>query len=287
MVLFKILIYMVYKVKKYRKSKKEAAMYKDENGTSPDGPRLSNLTGITGLTGMTKVYDTEAYIKRQRKRMQRLQQQARQPPTHSRLTVQYFSDGSADDSSDEYDQSESVYKNIQRKNDAFSEYSSRSHALKPPTHFENGQRKLSYMSGISAFDHGQGFTGPGPQFIDGLDPRQTMISNADSDMSYMTDARLTQMSRMSGISGISGLSGMSDEHDQRQSIISRPSVGPPGGRRRISRRYSHSDAHENHNNWKTYFRNYRTKRNSKVKFEGYDDKISEYTEPDSENVSHL
>ena len=31
-------------------------MYKDENGTSPDGPRLSNLTGITGLTGMTKVY---------------------------------------------------------------------------------------------------------------------------------------------------------------------------------------------------------------------------------------
>ena len=79
-------------------------MYKDENGTSPDGPRLSNLTGITGLTGMTKVYDTEAYIKRQRKRMQRLQQQARQPPTHSRLTVQYFSDASLDDSSDEYDQ---------------------------------------------------------------------------------------------------------------------------------------------------------------------------------------
>ena len=183
-----------------------------------------------------------------------------------------------------------MYKNIQRKNDAFSEYSTHSHALKPPTHFENGQRKLSYMSGISAFDHaghGQGFTGPGPQFIDGLDPRQTMISNADSDMSYMTDARLTQMSRMSGISGISGVSGMSDENDQRQSVISRPSVGPPGGRRRINRRYSHSDAHENHNNWKSYFRNYRTKRNSKVKFEGYDDKISEYTEPDSENVSHL
>ena len=90
-------------MKKYRKSKKEAEMYKDENGTSPDGPRLSNLTGITGLTGMTKVYDTEAYIKRQRKRMQRLQQQARQPPTHSRLTVQYFSDASLDDSSDDYD----------------------------------------------------------------------------------------------------------------------------------------------------------------------------------------
>ena len=261
-------------------------MYKEENGTSPDGPRLSNLTGITGLTGMTKVYDTEAYIKRQRKRMQRLQQQARQPPTRGRLTVQYFSDASADDSSDEYDQSESIYKNIQRKNDAFSEYSTHSPAKN--AHFENGQRKLSYMSGISAFDHvglGQGYSGPGPQFIDGLDPRQTMISNADSDMTYMTDARITQMSRLSGISGISGIS---DEHDQRQSIISRPSVGPPGaGRRRINRRFSSSDAHENHNNWKSYFRNYRTKRNSKVKFEGYDDKISEYTEPDSENVSHL
>ena len=84
-------------MKKYRKSKKEAEMYKDENGTSPDGPRLSNLTGITGLTGMTKVYHMEV----------------RQPPTHSRLTVQYFSDASLDDSSDEYDQSESMYKNKQ------------------------------------------------------------------------------------------------------------------------------------------------------------------------------
>ena len=192
LVLFKIIIYFFYKVKKYRKSQKEEAMRKDENGASTDGPRLSNLTGITGLTGMTKVYDTEAYIKRQRKRMQRLQQQARQPPTHSRLTMQYFSDASLEDSSDEYDPSESVYKNIQRKNDAFSEYSTHSH--KAPQHFENGQRKLSYMSGILAFDHAG--LGPG-------------------------------------------------------------------------------------------YNSFLTKRNSKVKHEGYDDIMSEYTEPDSENVSHL
>ena len=77
-------------MKKYRTSKKEAAMYKDENGTSPDGPRLSNLTGITGLTGMTKVYHTES----------------RQPLTHtgSRFTMQYFSDASSDDTPGEYDQ---------------------------------------------------------------------------------------------------------------------------------------------------------------------------------------
>ena len=209
--------------------------------------------------------------------MQRLQQQARQPPT-SRLTVQYFSDESSNDSSGDYESD--PYKNIQKKNDAFSEYSTHSYSNKV---FENGQRRLSYMSGISAFDPAR--TGPGPKFIDGLDPRQTMISNADSDMSYMTDARLTQMSdaRLTRMSGISGISDMYDG-DHRPSTLSRPSVTTGGGgRKRMGRRFTTGDAHENHNNWKAHFRNYRSKRNSKVQF---DDKISEYTEPDS-NVSHL
>ena len=50
-----------------------------------------------------------------------------------------------------------MYKNIQRKNDSFSEYSTHSHAFKPPTQFENGLHKLSFMPGISALDHAAWF----------------------------------------------------------------------------------------------------------------------------------
>ena len=129
-------------MKKYRKSKKEAEMYKDENGTSPDGLRLSNLTGIPGLTGMTKVYHMEV----------------RQPPTHSRCSTfpmrhwmthrmntisqnrcTRINRGASFRWSISDDHPYHAPHFIQRKNDSFSEYSTHFHAPKPPTHFANGQ----------------------------------------------------------------------------------------------------------------------------------------------------